>query len=142
MHRHDAFQRKRIIEDGEYGFLDFTSVRRVSDETQPLSKVESNKCIRGCAINDRDSFERRDAHQGEFWHVPAILVVGSREDEHVARKEGMPGVFTYNPYGHAVLRIGSCKAILHKDILPLQESLHPIDKIVEFFHAEGAGHIL
>ena len=138
MHRHDALQGEEVVEDREYRFLDFSCIGSIANKAQSLRKIQNNKRVGGSSVNDRDPFERRETDDGEFRGVPAILVIGTRENEHVAGEKRVPCMFADNPHRHAVLRIGAGKAILNKDIFSLQEALHPIDEVVELLDTEGA----
>ncbi len=138
VHRHDSLEREKIVEDGEDGFFDLARVRGVAYDAKFLRKVECDKGIRRRAVDLGNPFKRREDQHREIRHVPAILFVRLGKDEHVTCEHRMPRVLGDDPYRHPVVRVCAAVAILHKDILPLQESLHAVEEVVELVGAKGA----
>ena len=55
MHGHDSLHGQQVVHDGEYGFLDFTGIRRVADNAEPLIEIQNNKGFRSGGIDGLQS---------------------------------------------------------------------------------------
>ena len=120
--------------------LDFAAVAGVGDDAQLLGEVEHDGGFGARAVDARINLEGWQRDDREFGHVPLELVAVVGGDEHVPRKVAVPGLFGDDADSHAVGRVGPDEAVLHEQLLALQECLQPHENTVE--RAEAGGPVI
>jgi hypothetical protein len=132
MHRHHALQRHQVVHYREDRFLYFPGISGVADDTNSAGKVEDYESLACRSIDLGNRFERWYGDDREVGHMPAIVFIGLREDEHVAGKHRMPRFLRDDANRHPVLRVGTDVAILDEHVASLHEPEEAVVQSVEF----------
>src|SRR6267378_3203833 len=114
MHTHHASLGQKIVHQGEDTFLGFTGVGCASNQDQLLAKIHQDESRRTRAIALRLCLETREVNYSEFRLLGTRLLLIA--NKHCASKERMPGQFSDYSDGESIIRVGSSKGILHKQV--------------------------
>ena len=125
VHRQHAARRQDEIQIAEDRFLDLAGIGGAADQHQPLGEIDEDEGLRVDPIEFGDREEIRCVQDREGRLEPFQLG-HRRTDEHVARKQAVPGAVADHPHRQPVGRIGAGIEVLHEQLAPLQIGEHAL----------------
>ena len=130
VHRQHVARRQHEVEIAEHRFLDLAGIAGAADQDEPGGEVDQDRGLGADPVEPRYRAELRRVQDREG--RLEIRQLGRRgPDEHVARKEAVPGAVADHPDRQPVLGVGAGIEILNEQLLTLQIGQHPLLQAVE-----------
>ena len=124
VHRHDALQRQRVVEDREDRLLDLAGVVRSADQHELAAEVHEDEYLRARAVLGGVGLELREIDDRELRPMRRPLRRVVFRQEHVPGKQVVPGELVHDANRHAVRRVGAAPGVEHEELLVLRVGHH------------------
>ena len=130
VHRHHAFARQDVVQQGKDRFLVFTCVFSAADQDDLLVKVQRDHRTRATAVFLRVGLEAGAVDDGELGRK-RVQFFARGAAQQVADEQAMPCEFGHHTHVQTVFGVGAAKQVLNEIITALHVLQHVVIQLVE-----------
>ena len=125
MHRHDALNRKLVVQDAENRLLHLTGIGCTANKDQLFGKVHGDDCLAPASMTRRIGAKTGQIDDRKFRRERGEFVC-ARANKERADKQAVPRKFVDDADVHAVLRLRPAEQVLHEQRFFRRDRCHEI----------------